>query len=73
MTNRVPKIGDVIRTATPLRTDSLTYRAGDYLYAKLSSQAALDFARELVASGRWVIVDPQPAAESGPNNEGSNE
>lgn len=27
----------------------------------------------MVASGRWVIVEQQPAGEHGPNNEGSNE
>lgn len=29
--------------------------------------------RELVASGRWVIVDQKPDAEHGHNTEGGNE
>lgn len=73
MTDREPKIGDVIRTATPLRTDTLTHRAGQYLHAELTTREAAAHAVELVASGRWVIVDPKAAAETGPRNEGINE
>lgn len=73
MTDRDPKIGDVIRTATPMRFDSLSHRAGDYLSVELLTREAAAEAVELVASGRWVIVEQQPAGEHGPNNEGSNE
>lgn len=60
----VPKIGDVIRTATPLNCDSLTHRAGDYLRCELLTESSVEYARELVASGRWVIEGQTAAAAS---------
>ena len=63
MTDREPKIGDVIRTATPLRCDSLTHLAAQYLSVELLTREAAARAAELVASGRWVIVDRKPQEE----------
>jgi len=36
-----------------------------YLRERISQPERLAAARKLVASGRWVIVDPQPQEEQG--------
>lgn len=54
------KLGDIIRTADPLRCDSLTNRAGDYLRMQLLTPASVAEARDLVRTGRWVIESEEP-------------
>lgn len=58
--DRAPQLGDLIRTAKPLNCDAVTYRAGQYLLVLLSTPAAAEEARHLVASGRWVVVREVP-------------
>lgn len=57
VSSRPPVIGDVIRTAKPLNCDSLSCRAGQYIHMQLNNENDTAHARDLVASGRWVVVE----------------
>jgi hypothetical protein len=54
-----PKLGDTIRTATPMKCDTPLYRAGDFLRVRLDTTKAVDEARKLIAAGRWVVEQPK--------------
>lgn len=54
---RSPNLGDTITTVEPLRTDSPLFAAGSRLVVKLSTEAAVEYARSLIASQRWMIRD----------------
>jgi hypothetical protein len=58
MTDRIPQIGDVIRYLTSKATR-------DFLFQRTVTEGNLHVARELVASGRWVIVEPKQEEEQG--------
>ena len=57
MTDREPKIGDVIEM---VRSNA---ENDGYMRERISQPERLADARELVASGRWVIVEPKPKEE----------
>lgn len=69
MNSREPKIGDVI---VPLHVMRRQFAAMSPFTVQVTERNA-KACRELVASGRLVIVDPQPQEEHGPNNKGSNQ
>ena len=54
---RVPKVGDVIRTAKPMNTSTPNVPAGSHLRIKLLTEAAVEHARHLVASRRWCVEE----------------
>lgn len=54
MTNRIPKIGDVIEM---VRSNA---ENDGYMRERITQPERLADARELVRSGRWVIVEPKP-------------
>ncbi len=56
MTARIPQPGDVIRYLT-------TKASRDFVIERTVTAAGLQTASELVASGRWVIVEPKPKEE----------
>ena len=55
----VPKVGDTIRTAKPMNCDSPLHRAGQHIHLTLTTPEAVEEARRLIASGRWVLVPKQ--------------
>jgi len=57
MTARIPQIGDVIEM---VRSNA---ENDGYMRERISQPERLADARELVASGLWVIVEPKPKEE----------
>ena len=51
-----PQIGDVIRSAVPVGADRDNDRPY-YLHMRLDTEASVARAAELIAVGRWVLVE----------------
>ena len=51
-----PQIGDVIRSAVPVGVDRDNNRPY-YLHMRLDTDASVARAAELIADGRWVLVE----------------
>ena len=51
-----PQIGDVIRSAVPVGADRDNDRPY-YLHMRLDTDASVARAAELIAAGRWVLVE----------------
>lgn len=52
MTAPIVKVGDTIRTAKP----KFAGVAESYVHVRVDNDAMAEYATELVASGRWIVV-----------------
>lgn len=64
--SRSPRLGDRIRTATPTSVAIPGTPAGTYLYVVLHSSSAVEAARPLIASRRWVVVERSAGSDPAP-------
>lgn len=63
---RAPRLGDRITMVAPFRTDMPMYAAGSRPVVMLATEASVDYAMGLIASGRWVICDAKESCEVTP-------
>lgn len=54
---RSPRLGDRITTVEPFRTDTPMIAAGSRAVVMLATEASVEYARYLIASGRWMICE----------------
>lgn len=57
---RAPRLGDRITTVESFRCDTPMCAAGSRAVVVLSTEASVEYARRLIASRRWMVVDGEP-------------